>query len=198
MAIRHIAKRFQPMLLAAALSGCTPDHVPIPASGPPATPSSPAGQSRVAHHEEGPPSQEPLYEESTVSQISLDNLMANTKRIVVRKSEVNDTILYESNGKGDLALLAEVLRILPPDKKAKPCHCVGSPIIELYYRKHYVGWIAVHDGVSIRTSRWNSDGRIADPERFLKWFDRRGIAGPRRRATTENTNNIKQLNKTKQ
>jgi hypothetical protein len=122
---------------------------------------------------------------SNVSQLSLDHLWNSTKRIVIRKSEVNDKIIYESNKKPDLRLLREVMQIMPPKPEAVPCRCVAAPVIELYYRKKYVGWIAVHDGVSIRTSLWNSDAEIADKERFLKWFDRRGMAGPRRRAIAE-------------
>lgn len=124
-------------------------------------------------------------EKSTVSQLSLESLWNSTKRIVIRKSEVNDKIIYESNKKPDLRLLREAMQIMPPKPEAVPCRCVAAPVIELYYRKKYVGWIAVHDGVSIRTSLWNSDAEIADKERFLKWFDRRGMAGPRRRAIAE-------------
>ena len=127
----------------------------------------------------------PPPEKSNVTALSLDHLFAESKRIVVRKSEVNDTIIYESNRKPELALLREVMAIVPTDGDAVPCRCVGAPVIEFYYRKRYVGWVALHDGGKIRTSFWNTDAAIADLERFLKWFDRRGIAGPRRRAESE-------------
>ena len=104
---------------------------------------------------------------------------------MIRKSEVDDKILYESNKKPDLRLLHEVLRITAPGKDIVSCRHIGAPVIELYYRKRYVGWIALHDGVTIRTSFWNTDAEILDKERFLKWFDRRGMAGPRRRAEAE-------------
>jgi len=37
-----------------------------------------------------------------------------------------------------------------------------------------------HHGLSIRCSLWDSDARITDTEKWLCWFDERGIAEPRR------------------
>ncbi len=136
----------------------------------------------------GPPSEnseKTTTLKSNVSQTSLDNLFNKSKRIIVRKSEINDKILYESNKKPDLALLQEVMRISPDSGEVLPCRHVGAPIIEFYYKKQYVGWVALHDGMKIRTSFWNTDAEIADKERFLKWFDRRKMADPRRRAEVE-------------
>ena len=132
---------------------------------------------------------------NNVSQISLDNLFNKSKKIVVRKSEVNGQILYESNKKPDLALLHDVMRIAPPKGEVVSCRHVGAPVIEFYFKKRYVGWVALHDGVTIRTSFWNTDGEILDKERFLKWFDRRGIAGPRRRAQAEGYRSPKSTSK---
>jgi hypothetical protein len=152
------------------------------------TTSSPSAQKAVQKLDESPMTEDrQKFEKTNVSQMSLDHLFASAKRIVIRKSEVHDKILYESNKKPDLALLKEVLRIEQPGPKAVPCRCVGSPIIELYFRKRYIGWIALHDNMSIRTSVWNSDAKLADPERFIKWFERRGMAEPRRRSLFFNT-----------
>jgi len=36
-----------------------------------------------------------------------------------------------------------------------------------------------HHGLSVRCSLWTSDVRVNNPEKWVSWFDRRGISGPR-------------------
>ena len=87
--------------------------------------------------------------------------------------------LYTTDNKADIEALAEALEVENP-KKGVRCGCVGSPAIYLYKGENEIAVITNHHGKSIRYRPWWSDAPIADTEKWLTWFDQRGISGPRR------------------
>ena len=59
------------------------------------------------------------------------------------------------------------------------CMCFGTPAIYLFRADEKLGEITNHHGYSIRCSLWDSGAELSDREKWLNWFDERGINGPR-------------------
>jgi hypothetical protein len=57
--------------------------------------------------------------------------------------------------------------------------CDGTPAIYVYERGGEPVELTNHHGESIRCPLWDGDVRITDTEKWLSWFDKRGIPGPR-------------------
>jgi hypothetical protein len=57
--------------------------------------------------------------------------------------------------------------------------CTGNPLIVLEAAGQPIGSITVHHARSIWFTQWSCHARLVDPEALLRWFDARGIAGPR-------------------
>ena len=57
--------------------------------------------------------------------------------------------------------------------------CDGTPAIFIYNGDDVV-LVTNHHGLSIRCSLWDSDARIIDTEKWLTWFDERGMDEPRK------------------
>lgn len=109
----------------------------------------------------------------------LANLIDRADRIVILESPMAKApVLYESTARQDLDALKAALRVLVPEDPLH-CMCIGAPAIELYSKGKRIESITNHHGRFLRCGLWMSDAPIADSEAFLKWFDERGIVGPR-------------------
>ncbi len=110
----------------------------------------------------------------------LAGLIDGADRLVVLESpDQGAAVLFRSSDRRDLDALKAAARVGEPDSPVH-CMCDGTPAIFLYAGEREVGRISNHHGQLIRSNLWRTDKPPADPEAFLKWFDDRGIVGPRR------------------
>lgn len=115
--------------------------------------------------------------------VVLDDLytfLARSDIVVVKDSPMRDAkTLFESTSKKDLEDLSGSL-VLEPPAEWFHCMCIGSPALYVYGRGEEFVELTNHHGLSVRCSLWTSDVGISDPEKWLLWFDDRGMRSPRR------------------
>lgn len=117
--------------------------------------------------------------ENAVVLQDLDQVLARAVRVVVKSSPMEGAaILFESTDRQDLDDLRSSLTLDPPGEWFH-CMCNGSPALYVYQPNGELTLLTNHHGVTLRSSLWSSDVRISDPEKWLSWFDHRGIPGPR-------------------
>jgi hypothetical protein len=106
-------------------------------------------------------------------------LIDRADRLVVRECPVADArVLFESRRREDLDDLKQSLLIVVPAPRFH-CMCIGSPSIDLFAGSKHIARLTNHHGTSIRWSGWESDTLLADSTKWLDWFSRRGMDGPR-------------------
>jgi len=93
-------------------------------------------------------------------------------------------ILYSSLNRKDISELKQSLIVEPPTEWFR-CACMPMLEIELSRRGKEIRVISVFDELTIEFSGWSGDARISNREKLLRWFDARGITGPRRVAKAE-------------
>ena len=110
----------------------------------------------------------------------LAQLIERADRIVVREFPSADAeILFESKDKADLDALKQCLTVEGSGEWFH-CMCIGEPSVHIFSGDEELVQVTNHHGLSIRCSLWDSDARILDVEKWLSWFDDRGIDGPRK------------------
>ena len=88
-------------------------------------------------------------------------------------------VLFASSDPKDREdLIAAIL--IDESKGNQHCMCEGSPILRLYQNGKPLIQISNHHGFLLRCTCWTSDAPIKDQEKWLHWFDVRGMPGPRR------------------
>ena len=109
----------------------------------------------------------------------LYNIFARASKIIVRRSPKEDAAtLFESTDRKDLDDLQRSLLLDPPTEPFH-CMCIGSPALYLYGPDGERVELTNHHGLSVRCSLWTSDVRVNNSEKWVSWFDRRGMSGPR-------------------
>ncbi len=96
----------------------------------------------------------------------------------------DNAVLYRSQSRQDVLSLSAALLVTEP-KRAFHCMCDGSPAIHVSKAQREILSITIHHGTAIRASIWQSDAPLSDSEPLLRWFDSRGIPGPRREVEEE-------------
>lgn len=115
----------------------------------------------------------------TVVLEDLREILVGADQIVVRSDPTSSSeTLFESKDKKDLVDLWGSLALEPPSEWFQ-CMCGGAPALYVYDRGRERVRLTNHHGLSIRCSLWKTDVRIADTEKWLQWFDQRGITAPR-------------------
>lgn len=110
----------------------------------------------------------------------LAELIKTADRLVVKESPIGDSaLLFESPDQSDIEALARCLVVQIPEEGVH-CMCDGAPAILLYRGDEQVLELTNHHGASVRCSLWDSDVIVANPEKWISWFDVRGMNGPRR------------------
>ena len=109
----------------------------------------------------------------------LHELIRQADRIEVREPMDGKALLYSTVDRKDIEALAEAVDVIAPAHWFY-CMCLGDPILHLYKKDVKLGQISNHHGTSIRTSIWVANGELKDAEKWLRWFDQRGLTGPRR------------------
>jgi hypothetical protein len=100
-------------------------------------------------------------------------------RIVVFDWSTPPKTLYTTTSKRDIAALANALIVEPP-KGWLRCACIPEIEVELSRGGKALGSISLQRDLTIGFTQWSGDARLAAPEKLLRWFDARGINGPRR------------------
>lgn len=100
-------------------------------------------------------------------------------RIVVFDWSTPPQTLYSTARKRDISALADAL-VVEPAKGWLRCACIPEIEVELSRRGKALGFISLQRDLTIGFSQWSGDTRLAEPEKLLRWFDARGINGPRR------------------
>ena len=107
--------------------------------------------------------------------------IAQADRITVTRYPESTRVIFDSDKREDITAFAEALQIVQPEPGTSfHCMCVGFPAVRLYRGETELVLITNHHGRSVRTSLWSSDAMLQDVERWLRWFDERGMPGPRR------------------
>jgi hypothetical protein len=108
----------------------------------------------------------------------LTKLIQQADKLVVYADEMQPgTVLYSSADRKDLDELNAAIEIDPGGGVF--CACIGKPGIRLLRQGKVIGYLTNQSGHAISTSLWAPDAVIRDREKWLHWFDARGIAGPR-------------------
>jgi hypothetical protein len=114
----------------------------------------------------------------SVKPAQLTRLIQQADQLVVYAGDMQpDGILYSSSNRKDLDELNTAIEIEPGGGMV--CACIGQPGIRLMRQGKVIGYLLNQSGHAIRSSLWASDAVIKDQEKWLRWFDDRGIAGPR-------------------
>ena len=109
----------------------------------------------------------------------LRKIIAEADRVVVKNSPMTDAVtLFASTDKKDLDELWASLTLETPAEWFH-CMCSGTPALYISERGCERVELTNHHGLSLRCSLWDSDVRICDTEKWLSWFDKRGMSGPR-------------------
>lgn len=103
----------------------------------------------------------------------------STPAISTDGADVPARVLYSSDSAKDILELSDAIVIERPESWFR-CACIPPIEIVLSRDGEKLGVISVYQELTIGFSRWSSDARIKDEERLLRWFDARGITGPRR------------------
>ncbi|MCU1308970.1 MAG: hypothetical protein JWO20_95 [Candidatus Angelobacter sp.] len=110
-------------------------------------------------------------------------LYDSTPAMYVSGGSVPPAILYSSTNPRDISELKESIAVERP-KSWFRCACIPPIEIVLSLRGRKLGVISVYEELTIGFSRWSGDARAAKQEKLLRWFDARGITGPRLRIQT--------------
>jgi hypothetical protein len=94
----------------------------------------------------------------------------------------NARLLYSSMNAKVISGLKAAMAVAPASKadEATLCMCISYPEIRLYRRQKELARFSLVTGIFVRTTIWSHQARIVDEEKMLRWFDARGIHGPRR------------------
>lgn len=115
----------------------------------------------------------------------LSRVLARAVRIVVRDFPMMDAeTLFESSDRKDLDDLQWSLLLDVPEEPFH-CMCIGSPALYLYGSAGELVVLTNHHGRSVRCSLWATDLPVNDTEKWLSWFDHRGMANPRKEVEAE-------------
>ncbi len=87
-------------------------------------------------------------------------------------------VVYRSSNRKDFDELKSAITL---KREGGPfvCACMDGPEIALLKNKKEIAAIWNHEGTAIGSSVWKGDWESSDPERWLRWFDARGMKSAR-------------------
>ena len=87
-------------------------------------------------------------------------------------------VLYHSSSRKDFEELKSAITL---KRKGGPfiCACMDGPEIALLKNKKEIASVWNHEGTAIGSSVWNGDWENSDANRWLRWFDKRGLTSAR-------------------
>lgn len=110
----------------------------------------------------------------------LVELVNSADRIAVFASVAGDDekMIFETTKADDLIAFRQALRLVIPEGWSMSI--CPTPRVILYRDGKEVAWIGNVYGEEVRTSVWGANANLEDPEKWLKWFDDRGMPEVRR------------------
>lgn len=116
-----------------------------------------------------------VEKERTPNRERLYELVQSADRIVVTAgTEGGNKVLYESSNPEDLKAFRDVLKLKIPDEWS--LSICAEPYLILYKNKEEIVSIGNVLGNAVKTSVWSGNAFIVDPEKWLRWFDARGMS----------------------
>lgn len=98
--------------------------------------------------------------------------------VVYSEGFKREFVIYRSTKRQDLDDLKAAIS-LTANGEGGICACVDGPEIALLIDGQEIATVWNHEGTGIGSSAWEGEWETSDPERWLHWFDVRGINFPR-------------------
>jgi len=94
--------------------------------------------------------------------------------VVYSEGFKRESVVYRSSKRKDFEDLKGAITLKP---KGGPfvCACVDGPEIALLKNNKEIAAVWNHEGTAIGRSIWEGDWQNSDPDRWLRWFDSRGM-----------------------
>jgi hypothetical protein len=98
--------------------------------------------------------------------------------VVYSEGLKREFVIYRSTDRKDFEDLKKAVTL---KSKGGPslCACVDGPEIALLRKKKEIATMWNHEGTAIGSSVWKGEWENADFDRWLRWFDARGITSAR-------------------
>jgi hypothetical protein len=98
--------------------------------------------------------------------------------VVYSEGFKREFVVYRSSKRKDFEELKSAMTL---KSKGGPfvCACVDGPEISLRKNKKEIAAVWNHEGTAIGSSVWKGDWENSDPDRWLHWFDARGMKSAR-------------------
>ena len=94
--------------------------------------------------------------------------------VVYSEGFKREFVIYRSSKREDFDELKSAIT-LEPGGGPITCACVDGPEIALLKNKKEIATVWNHEGTAIGSSVWEGDWENSDPDRWLRWFDARGM-----------------------
>jgi len=102
-----------------------------------------------------------------------DRIVVYADRIVHRDPH---KILYTTTDKADIESFKDAVSVRSPKHREWfHCMCFGEEAVYIYRGKKELASLTSHHGKTIRCSLWLSDAEPADNEKWIRWFEERGM-----------------------
>jgi len=98
--------------------------------------------------------------------------------VVYSEGFKREFVVYRSSNRKDFEELKSAIT-LKGEGGPFVCACVDGPEIALLKNKEEIAAIWNHEGTTIGSSLWEGDWENSDPDRWLRWFDERGMKDAR-------------------
>ena len=120
----------------------------------------------------------PSFAKEKSAQAYLSELFALIDRadeiIVYSDGFKRESVLYKSSDRRDLNALKQAITLKPHGGPGM-CACIDQPEIALLKKGKEIAAVWNHEGSAIGSSVWGGEWESRDPERWLHWFDQRGM-----------------------
>lgn len=121
-----------------------------------------------------------LGKKNTVDPADLARVLDKADRIAVYDSKMkpvkNRTLLYSSTDRADIESFKDAVSVSPRTcGEWFHCMCFGEELVVMYKCKRKLASLTSHHGKTIRCSLWLSDAVPVDNEKWIRWFEERGM-----------------------
>ncbi|MBZ5648937.1 MAG: hypothetical protein LAO18_00475 [Acidobacteriia bacterium] len=98
--------------------------------------------------------------------------------VVYSEGFKREFVVYRSSSRKDFEQLKSAITLKRTGGPFQ-CACMDGPEIALLKNKKEIATVWNHEGTAIGSSVWNGDWYNGDADRWLRWFDARGMTGAR-------------------
>jgi hypothetical protein len=98
--------------------------------------------------------------------------------VVYSEGFKRESVIYRSPNRKDFEELKAAITLKPMGGPFV-CACVDGPEIALLRHAKEIAVVWNHEGTAIGSSVWKGDWENSDPDRWLRWFDARGMTSAR-------------------